>query len=37
MALFVDKYRPKDLDALDYHKAQAQWLKALVGVTLNFK
>lgn len=37
MALYVDKHRPKDLDNLDYHKAQAKWLKALVGGTLNIE
>lgn len=29
MALWVDKYRPKDLSKLDYHKQQAQQLKNL--------
>uniref|UniRef100_A0A336LP83 Replication factor C subunit 3 n=1 Tax=Culicoides sonorensis TaxID=179676 RepID=A0A336LP83_CULSO len=29
MALWVDKYRPKDLTKLDYHKNQAQQLKNL--------
>lgn len=29
MALWVDKYRPKDLSKLDYHKEQAQQLKNL--------
>lgn len=28
--LWVDKYRPKDLSALDYHKEQAQDLKNLI-------
>ncbi|OQR79058.1 replication factor C subunit 3-like [Tropilaelaps mercedesae] len=30
MALYVDKYRPRDLDSLDYHKTQAKWLKGLI-------
>lgn len=32
MALYVDKYRPKDLEKLDYHKKQASWLKGLVSI-----
>lgn len=30
MSLWVDKYRPKELDKLDYHKDQAAHLKKLV-------
>ncbi|KAL7300942.1 replication factor C subunit 3 [Trichogramma pretiosum] len=30
MSLWVDKYRPKDLSKLDYHKDQAQRLKNMV-------
>ncbi|XP_022659718.1 replication factor C subunit 3-like isoform X1 [Varroa jacobsoni] len=29
MTLYVDKYRPRDLDSIDYHKKQAAWLKRL--------
>lgn len=29
MALWVDKYRPRELNKLDYHKPQAQDLKRL--------
>jgi hypothetical protein len=31
MALWVDKYRPKALDELDYHKDLASNLKHLVS------
>ena len=31
MVLWVDKYRPKSLDALDYHKPLAQQLKRMVS------
>ena len=30
MSLWVDKYRPKALDKLDYHTALSQQLKKLV-------
>ncbi len=32
MSLYVDKYRPKTLDALDYHHGVSARLKALVSV-----
>lgn len=31
MALLVDKHRPKNLEALDYHDDLSARLKALVG------
>ena len=33
MALLVDKYRPKSLDALSYHKDLSTRLQALVRVS----
>lgn len=30
MSLWCDKYRPKELSLLDYHKEQAEQLKKLV-------
>ena len=30
MSLWVDKYRPRSLSSLDYHKEQASRLKKLV-------
>ena len=32
MSLWVDKYRPKSLTSLDYHKEQASRLKKLVNL-----
>ncbi len=31
MSLWCDKYRPKSLSKLDYHKEQAEMFKKLVG------
>lgn len=35
MTLYVDKYRPRDLDSIDYHKKQAAWLKRLVSIRVH--
>lgn len=36
MALFVDRYRPKTLDDLDYHPELSSRLRALVSCSLPF-
>lgn len=35
MSLWVDKYRPKSLDKLDYHEDISKRLRALVCIFLN--
>ncbi len=35
LMLLIDKYRPKNLDELDYHREQAQCLKAMVRFKMN--
>jgi len=35
LMLLIDKYRPKNLDELDYHREQAQRLKAMVRFKMN--
>lgn len=34
MSLWVDKYRPRTLDSIDYHEDVSKRLKALVCVSL---
>lgn len=37
MSLWVDKYRPSSLSKLDYHTEQAEHLKNMVILQINYR